>query len=242
VPVVMATNRAMGQPASSWGKRGYRSSYRSAFTLTDLLVSMAIIAVLISLMLPSISGVREATRKVVCQSNMRQVGLGAAMYADDNGGKLPPTDHSAGLLVRSGAPAVWDGLGILYNTEYCNAPPVFYCPSHRGNRPYAAFAPVWPQDSGQIFVNFQYRGPGDNVQVRADHDALLSDGLATRSDFSHNVGSNVVRVDYSVCWVPDVGGQIARALPLDDGDINAASKVSDAWQVLDQPTPRAAGN
>lgn len=67
-----------------------RTTARSAFTLVDVLVSISVIAVLIALLLPSISMVRESARKVICSSDMRQIGLGMNMYAEDNNDLPPP--------------------------------------------------------------------------------------------------------------------------------------------------------
>ena len=60
---------------------------RKAFTLIELLVVVAIIALLISILLPSLQGAREQAKKALCLSNMKQVGLGSHSYAveDDLG-------------------------------------------------------------------------------------------------------------------------------------------------------------
>ncbi|MEO1583926.1 MAG: prepilin-type N-terminal cleavage/methylation domain-containing protein [Planctomycetota bacterium] len=61
------------------------------FTLVELLVALTVIAVLVALMLPAIARVRSTTFRVICSSNVRQIGLGVAMYTDDNDGVLPQT-------------------------------------------------------------------------------------------------------------------------------------------------------
>ena len=54
------------------------------FTLIELLVVVAIIALLISILLPSLSRARELSKRVVCSSNLSGVGKSCKIYANDN--------------------------------------------------------------------------------------------------------------------------------------------------------------
>ena len=86
-----------------------KASVRKGFTLIELLVVVAIIALLISILLPSLQGAREQAKKVLCLSNMRQIGIASHSYAtDDPRGQIVPT-HRLGVLAAhaNGFPARW---------------------------------------------------------------------------------------------------------------------------------------
>jgi prepilin-type N-terminal cleavage/methylation domain-containing protein/prepilin-type processing-associated H-X9-DG protein len=68
----------------------------NGFTLTELLVAIAVTAVLAALLLPGISTSKSQARRTTCLNNLRQISLGVRMYCDDSS-DVPPAPGAAAL-------------------------------------------------------------------------------------------------------------------------------------------------
>ena len=93
---------------------------RAAFTLVELLVVIGIIALLISVLLPALSGATKRAKGVACASNMRQVGIMLQLYQNANRGWLYPVGPDAPDL---------DGV-LRPTTLGSNVPPHLRWPVH----------------------------------------------------------------------------------------------------------------
>lgn len=63
---------------------------KQTFTLIELLIVIAIIAILAALLLPALNKAREKARSIHCVGKLRQIGQAANLYAGDYAGVLPP--------------------------------------------------------------------------------------------------------------------------------------------------------
>jgi len=108
-------------------------SKRKGFTLIELLVVISIIALLMAILMPVLGRARKQAWQAVCRSNLRQIGIDAAFYADDNDQSIP-----RGAPFASGgrrAPGIWFELFMPYlsisgeKDDYRNVK-IYHCPAY----------------------------------------------------------------------------------------------------------------
>ncbi len=111
---------------------------RRAFSLIEVLVTIAVIAILVAVITPALSGAREAARSTVCLTNLRQMVVACSQYADDNNGMGPAIGQpytelpNWALVVQSQA-----GRSGSTSTELYTTRSVLVCPSTASRSPVA---------------------------------------------------------------------------------------------------------
>lgn len=130
----------------------------SGFTLVELLVVVAIMTILASLLLPAIGKARQKSRGLQCLNNLRQMGLGWQMYADDQYGVLVPNWGNAIAGIDETNPS-WVAGWMDYTASSHNTNIDYLVHPGVGDRPYGALLGPYTKDYRL------YRCPADTSKI-----------------------------------------------------------------------------
>jgi prepilin-type N-terminal cleavage/methylation domain-containing protein/prepilin-type processing-associated H-X9-DG protein len=143
------------------------------FTLVELLVVMAVIAILAAMLLPVLSRARSDGKRVACVSNLREIGIAIRNYSSDYRGmipygpKAPPILSPVDLYTSTGAPTSLIslasgapvGLGLMLPSTLASEPKVLFCPG--SDQPVDEDAQLAQVGFGQAQCSYYYRHAGN---------------------------------------------------------------------------------
>ncbi len=190
----------------------YTSSEKSAFTLVELLVVVAIIAILMAILLPALNFAREKARMARCMSNLRQAGQALQMYfntwdAYPYWAWLPGGDHEnpweENLLGDKKYRDYRDILGFEGIQTYVDDRDVFMCPS---DNPHPSRINKERNDTWGHLFEFSYGlsaivGAGDSLGK--DNDAF----------YAKDASAQVLSCDGNWSWMRNFSGNYLEGIP-----------------------------
>jgi len=128
------------------------NSRRGGFTLIELLVVITIIAILAALLLPALARAKEKGKRIACLSNLKQIGVGALVYAADITDMVPPANlNEDAIQIDPNAPTfeAWTQVGAPIIPVTGVSASVWDCPTRPG-------FPKWA--GTQVVIGYQYYG------------------------------------------------------------------------------------
>ncbi len=156
-----------------------------AFSLVELLVTIAIIAILAALLMPALGRAKESGRVAVCQGNLHQIGLALQMYVGENKNLMPTMyDQSAGTNFQTNLSTVNSVLSNQLGSQL-----VLDCPSDIVN----IFQQTGSSYSWNSLVNGQ---DADHLQIFATAYALTKIPLFFDKQSFHAVLGSKRAVNY----------------------------------------------
>ena len=163
---------------------------RRGFTLIELLVVIAIIAILMSILFPVFESARENARSSTCMSNIKQIGMAALMFVQDNDDNVVPYLYDAtrpdwGYTATAQSTYWYDGLKPYLPSGRSNA--IYYCPS---NKDYTLSSPK--------FLSYAINEAMARSWIKTTY------GL-TRKDNS-STATSVLKDIASTAWIIDADG------------------------------------
>ncbi len=196
-----------------------------AFTRIELAVVIVVTALLACIVLPTLARVKQREQRTGCVSNLKQMGLGFRIFANDNGEQYPfnvsTTNGGAKELVAAGATF----LQFRAMSNELSTPYILICPSDTRRR-----ARNWSSLTESNVSYFVGLDAADGPMALLSGDRNLSvNGVAVRP------GLLELTTDSVVGWTKEMH-RSAGSLVLGDGSVQQATSVRLAEQVRHQDT------
>jgi type II secretory pathway pseudopilin PulG len=173
-----------------------RPRQRQGWTLIELLVLIAILAVVFSLVPCAPRGARTRAQRVACLNNLKQIAFASLIYAEEHGGKLPfeISTNRSGTREWTNSPEVFRHFLVLSN-ELLQSPKVLACPADRQRSRTTDFASLG-NDKVSYFLSLD--GATNRPRVLLAGDRNVSGGAAI------NANTMLLRTNSPVMWTKSI--------------------------------------
>lgn len=187
------------------------------FTLIELMIVFAIIALLLSILYPSLNKAREQSRRALCKSNMQQISQTISFYTGIYNGRMSmgvdDGNFQASYMFNIETKSKSYSYLPYYLSDLIGAPEIWYCPSNNSEFfTYNGNINQWPPLNGKTKTRAAYNSRP--LMENADHplfpsisslnsdQAIITDIISRRGlyDEHHKEGSNVLFLDGSAAW------------------------------------------
>lgn len=185
---------------------------KPSFTMIELLVVVSIMIILISLLIPALSGAKATTRQIVCAKNLKQMGTAFNMYVDDNNGWLNSHDITIPAVLLPYVAPNFSSASVYYN-KYKESM-LYHCPSATVEDSWSAY-PLYSYGenehmcSGTSSVTYWYIQKAAMIIYPSQINFLTDTNYkytynTEHFSFRHRNGINIVYFDNHCAWISQI--------------------------------------
>jgi prepilin-type N-terminal cleavage/methylation domain-containing protein len=189
---------------------------KHGFTLIEILIVIAIIAILSGILVPVLAAARESGRRANCASNLRQIGSACRMFSESNDSFYPRVSDE-----DNGSQA----LGLLH-PHFVSDINMFKCPSGTDDTP--------ALDSGGLLSGCSYAyafydvlSDENNKVIGADEDVLPASSFPKITLNHLGKGANILWNEGKVEWI-DSKGDPNQGMTIENPELNTSDRL---WEV-----------
>jgi competence protein ComGC len=200
------------------------SNGETAFSRIELMTILGGVSILLLIVLPALAHDRARSSRIQCANNLRQIGIGFALWGNDHGNEPPHhvMFQDGGTRRHPLAANAW--LHFSWISNEVATPKIFFCPSDTGNpahdftsSPASGYVhPNFANRATSYFLTFTYYGD-DRIQV-GDRNIYTSGEFIGQSYFNYARTIRVLPINPAFRWLPGLHEEVGNLL-FNDGQV-----------------------